>query len=113
MLSPLSKSKCKFGLFGGVWNSKGLPILGFRVFKFDIPDSTTVTDADATEAELVFEGPHNSIGAKIEKLQPESSYQFAVECFNGIGMCVTMCRPFAYTSLVILRLHATGIATVS
>lgn len=45
-------------------------------------------DGAAEEAELVFEGPHNSIGAKIEKLQPEGSYQFAVECFNGIGMYV-------------------------
>ena len=66
----------------------GLPILGFRVYKYDILDDTPTQSDDDDVAELVFEGPHNSIGARISKLIPERRYQFAVECFNGIGVYV-------------------------
>ena len=43
-------------------------------------------EVDNDGGELVVEGPHNSIGAKVDKLQPEGRYRFSVESFNGIGM---------------------------
>ncbi len=57
------------------------------MFKYNV-DGPEVQEEGAEEVELVFEGPHNSIGARIDDLRPEGCYQFAAESFNAVGMCV-------------------------